>query len=67
VPRYDGKLRAGGAVFGTSQSYLGGLVGVNVGWIHNSTASGQVSGAGSQNFAGGVAGLNFGLIARTVS
>ena len=42
-------------------------MGVNVGWIKDSSATGSVSGSGSQNFAGGLVGLNFGTIGPSSS
>ena len=49
-------------VGGTSASYLGGFVGVNLGWIDPSSASGNVTGNGSNNIVGGFVGANFGSI-----
>lgn len=47
-------------------NWLGGLVGVNVGQLLDSHATGTVTGTGTvSNIAGGLAGSNFGVIARS--
>jgi hypothetical protein len=50
---------ANGAVTGTSNSYLGGLLGVNAGAIAQSYATGKVTGSGTGNFVGGLTGASF--------
>jgi hypothetical protein len=57
---FDGQVFGG--VNGTSKSYLGGFVGINVGFITNSSNSGAVSFSGNGNVAGGFVGANVGLI-----
>jgi filamentous hemagglutinin family protein len=56
-----------GGVNGTSKSYLGGFVGINVGSITNSSNSGAVSFTGDGNVAGGFVGANVGLIDGSTS
>ncbi|TMJ03978.1 MAG: filamentous hemagglutinin N-terminal domain-containing protein [Alphaproteobacteria bacterium] len=56
------RVSSSGPVSGTSESFLGGLVGINIGLIQDSTSSSTVTGSGSHNIAGGLAGVNFGFI-----
>ncbi|MEA2879413.1 MAG: hypothetical protein QOF14_4609 [Hyphomicrobiales bacterium] len=56
------RVSSSGPVKGTSDSYLGGLVGLNLGLIQDSTSSSSVAGSGANNIAGGLVGLNFGLV-----
>jgi filamentous hemagglutinin family protein len=56
------RVSSSGPVNGTSDSYLGGLVGLNLGLIQDSTSSSSVAGSGPNNIAGGLVGLNFGLV-----
>src|SRR4029077_16717201 len=44
------------------ESFLGGLVGINLGLIKDSSSSSSVTGSGAHNIAGGLVGVNFGLI-----
>ena len=55
---------ASGPVTGTSDSYLGGFVGVNLGSIEQSftTATASVTGIGNRDVIGGFVGANFGSI-----
>ena len=55
---------ASGPVTGTSDSYLGGFVGVNLGSIEQSftTATASVTGTGNRDVIGGFVGANFGSI-----
>jgi hypothetical protein len=55
---------ASGPVTGTSDSYLGGFVGVNLGSIGQSftTATASVTGTGTRDFIGAFVGANFGTI-----
>ena len=55
---------ASGPVTGTSDSYLGGFVGVNLGSIQQSftTATASVTGTGNRDVIGGFVGANFGSI-----
>ena len=61
------RVSSSGPVTGTSDSYLGGLVGVNFALIQDSTSSSTVSGSGVHNIAGGLVGVNFGLIDPSTS
>ena len=47
---------------GTTESYLGGFVGVNIGTIEQSAANGSVTGLGNRDVIGGFVGANFGSI-----
>ena len=47
---------------GTTESYLGGFVGVNLGTIEQSIATGSVTGIGARDVIGGFVGANFGSI-----
>jgi filamentous hemagglutinin family protein len=60
----DNVSKSTGAVIGTSDSFLGGLVGINLGLVRNSstTATATVTGNGDNNLVGGLVGLNLGLV-----
>ncbi|MGB9369089.1 MAG: filamentous hemagglutinin N-terminal domain-containing protein, partial [Xanthobacteraceae bacterium] len=60
-------VTSSGPVSGTSDSFLGGLVGVNLALIKDSTSSSTVTGSGANNIAGGLVGLNFGLVDPSTS
>ncbi|HEX4554404.1 MAG TPA: S8 family serine peptidase [Xanthobacteraceae bacterium] len=58
-----------GQVAGTSDSFIGGLVGINIGTIRDGLVGdgASVTGSGGNNFVGGLAALNFGSINTSVS
>jgi filamentous hemagglutinin family protein len=60
---------ASGAVVGTSDSFLGGFFGVNLGSISEShtLAGSSVTGTGANNVAGGFGGVNFGWVFDSTS
>jgi filamentous hemagglutinin family protein len=57
-----GMSTSSGAVTGTSNSFLGGIAGINLGLIKSAETSSNVTGLDGNNIAGGVAGLNFGTV-----
>ncbi|HZE46705.1 MAG TPA: S8 family serine peptidase, partial [Xanthobacteraceae bacterium] len=58
-----------GQVAGTSDSFIGGLVGINLGTISGGVVGNgaSVTGSGGNNFVGGIAALNFGSINTSTS
>ena len=47
-------------VSGTSDSYIGGITGINLGLVTGSSTDPAIGGSGGNNFIGGIAGLNVG-------
>jgi subtilisin family serine protease len=52
-------------VSGTSDSYIGGITGINLGSVMGSSTDPAISGSGDNDFIGGIAGLNAGSITNS--
>ena len=54
-------------VSGTSDSYIGGITGINLGVVTGSSTDPDITGSGGNNFIGGIAGLNAGSISGSTA